>query len=577
MKANASSSDDNSFIEPADWENLTRRPSSQIVLWPVLSLCVLALILRTALVIAVPDILTHEGAEYARMAENLWAGHGLVGTIDTGSGPQLVHSPLYPALIAPLVPLFGGTEHAAKFVSIVMGTLMVIPIFLIAQELYGYGVGLMAGMLTAIHPYLVWLPSTAYSETTFMTMTLFAVFWGMQCFNRGRLRDALFSGIFFGLAYLSRPLALAYPAVTTFFILLTIWYNQRRFIQCLTQCLWLLIPFMLLAMPYVWFLYDATGHIRFEGKGPIVYTISERMETGMDYWEASYGISGDLEPVGPELDHTAFVIAAGKQDKTNGMTYYLLKYGSRNAGSVVKNILKFSTPIIPVLALWGLFGSPWDRRRIISELYLIAIVALMILPLLALLFTWSRYVAPLVPFLIIWAAKGAQEGYFWLRDTGAAVNWGWLRQGWLRQGWLQVTAFLLLITLILGSAVCLPPFSINPDRLIRKEAGLWLAAHDNEAKAVMDVLPLTPYYAKGSWLPLPYADSERALAYIAGKNPDYIVLADGDRDKRPYIEEWIEYGIPDERAQRIYRSGTKPHIVIEIYRWRSSNMPILNR
>ena len=80
-----------------------------------------------------------------------------------------------------------------------------------------------------------------------------------------------------------------------------------------------------------------------------------------------------------------------------------------------------------------------------------------------------------------------------------------------------------------------------------------------------------PYYANGTQLYLPYADSARALAYIHRKRPDFIVLQADELASRPYLRDWFEHSIPDSCARLIRHSEGPVVQQIEIYQWTCSD------
>ena len=81
-----------------------------------------------------------------------------------------------------------------------------------------------------------------------------------------------------------------------------------------------------------------------------------------------------------------------------------------------------------------------------------------------------------------------------------------------------------------------------------------------------------PYYANGTQLYLPYADSARTLAYIHRKRPDFIVLQADELASRPYLRDWFEHSIPDSCARLIRHSEGPVVQQIEIYQWTCSRL-----
>src|SRR5689334_13775320 len=75
-----------------------------------------------------------EGAEYAKMAENLRQGVGLVGLV--APGPQVLFHPLYPIMIAAASFVVHDFELAGRLVSVIMGSLLPLAVFGIASQLF---------------------------------------------------------------------------------------------------------------------------------------------------------------------------------------------------------------------------------------------------------------------------------------------------------------------------------------------------------------------------------------------------------------------------------------------------------
>lgn len=82
----------------------------------------------------------------------------------------------------------------------------------------------------------------------------------------------------------------------------------------------------------------------------------------------------------------------------------------------------------------------------------------------------------------------------------------------------------------------------------------------------MDSSGLVSFYAGAALLNLPYAESSLALKYIESKQPDFIVIRTALLN-RPYLQQWAETGVPDERADLIYKSEDALAGSVLIYRW----------
>src|SRR4051812_24601512 len=92
-----------------------RFASSVAASWkPLVLLFLVGFTVRVGWVFAKTAVIENDGAEYARIAENLLQGRGYVGTM---GAPQLTYAPLYPVLIALLTPVFGNSEVAGRFIA----------------------------------------------------------------------------------------------------------------------------------------------------------------------------------------------------------------------------------------------------------------------------------------------------------------------------------------------------------------------------------------------------------------------------------------------------------------------------
>ena len=136
---------------------------------PLLLRFLLAFALRLLSALLLTGTIDGEGAEYARIAENLLNGTGYVHCTP---GAELMFPPLFPLLIAAVTLLTHHSEIAGRLISVTMGALLVLPVFYIALHLYSRRVALVAAMLAACHPLLVGFGSTVFSETTYLTLVL---------------------------------------------------------------------------------------------------------------------------------------------------------------------------------------------------------------------------------------------------------------------------------------------------------------------------------------------------------------------------------------------------------------------
>ena len=527
-----------------------------------------AITLRVYWLLTQTFVIESEGAEYASIARNLLQGNGYIGSLVGGT--QLLFPPLYPILIAACSLMTGNFETAGRFVSVTFGSFLVLPIFFISLRIYGKRVALIAATIVAFHPLLIALSASISSEAPFLTLVMGGMYWGLRSLQLERVKDNILSGVCFGLAYLTRPEAILYPISLVLVISLVTLADTEKFKKAVLAFGVLLFSFALLAAPYVIFLSIHIGQIRIEGKSAINYAIAQRMNLGMSYTEASYGLSEDLREEGPILNPNIFIRSSSPPTDPQAIIPYILAAAARNIGPLFGFLRSrsFGDIILLSLVLFGLCRRAWRPQRLMYEGVLLLSVALHVGLLLS-VYPMYRYMFPLLPFLILWTAKGIDELCGWARSTAANVRCRFLPSPKSIEAWVR---FMLIVSLLTFSATGVRDVydfdQAKAKYLSVKDAGLWLGQYRSGPKRIMDVEAIISYYAEGSLLSFPFAQSLTSLRYIEAKSPDFIVLKGHQVGSRPYMEEWIRNGIPDGRAELIYEKGDALEEKIIIYRWK---------
>jgi hypothetical protein len=143
---------------------------------------------------------------YLRSGISLVAGDGFV----RGDRPELHFPPLMPFVLGSLDNVLDDPHQGTVVVTIVAGTLLVVPLALLARRLAGDGAGIATAWVAAIAPGLATTPSTrgAGSEALYMLLVVGAVGLVVMAGDLAGVRRALAAaggGLLVGLAYLTRP------------------------------------------------------------------------------------------------------------------------------------------------------------------------------------------------------------------------------------------------------------------------------------------------------------------------------------------------------------------------------------
>jgi 4-amino-4-deoxy-L-arabinose transferase-like glycosyltransferase len=539
---------------------------------PLVLLLAVSLVVRIAVMTSNSLIIENEGGEYAAIAENLLAGKGYVGLGSTGK-PQLLFPPLYPLSIV-LTSLLTSlnTELAARLVSTAMGLGLVLVLFKIGTLLYGRTVGFMTAALVGLHPLLVRLSVSVQSEVPYFALVFSGVYCSLRSIDSRSLRWFVWAGVFWGLAYLTRPEAVLLLLISASYLCVISYAARQPWRPILTRLSLSIIVFALLASPYVFFLYRHTGQFRLEGKSAVNYEIGQRIAAGMGAHEAVFGVDDDLREYGiATVDINRYIIHPAKFDP-QALTPYVARATRLQLKNIVSTLTSsgsFGKGLLFAMVVLGLFCSAWDSNRARAEACLFLILGGAAVSLFSLQNFQERYVYIFLPFLLLWAGKGIDEFTRWARHT-----WNLARNqsGRTTKNRVPVLQTLLIaVLLLLGAISNVPPScddfrSTNTGCILTKHAGTWLREQPPENKIIMDAGTAVPYYARAEWIGLPYSSSTTAIKYILRKRPDFVVLRGTMREDRPYLEEWLKADVLDPHLRLVYEAGDTLDDKIKIYK-----------
>src|SRR5712692_896094 len=345
-----------------------------------------------------------EGAEYARIAENLRNGVGYVGLVTPG--PQLNFNPLFPLLIAGTSFVTRNYELAGRLVALVMGALLPLPVFGVGSRLFNRRVGFIAAALALLHPLLVHLSFTVFSEGPYTTLFLSAVYCVVRALSDSSTKNWLLVGTAFGLSYLVRAEATAAFGIALLFAFSAT--EGDRTVKC-KRVVAAVLVFATLALPLIIFIHKSTGKVRLEVKSTIFFYTGKRIlaadtKPGGDYespggqhevpspvpnvesgqrWEdkwAFYGIDSHLKGMGfPLRPHTEVIRET--QITLRDMVRLVAKGIRQNAPLLFQRLSSdwLGAPLLPAVALLGALRRPWRGPQASSRLFVLVVAVAPIL------------------------------------------------------------------------------------------------------------------------------------------------------------------------------------------------------
>ena len=376
-------------------------PQAQDTRWALLLIFVVGLLVR-AVFAGLPRVARWDEAAYLAIARNLLAGNGyreLVGAVDLQQPPMVAILAMIGLLLH--LPLAWAASAPAH---LLLGSLVVLPMYGLGRELYGPRVGLMAALLGAIYPALAvsplyWSTMTEPPYVLFVLAGLYATLrcaqsLGGQASAAGRpLGWAALMGGAFGLGYLVRPESLVYLAMMLVYLGI-VWFTSGRhqLSKVLASAGIAVAITVLLALPYVLYLHNATGLWLASGKQGVSMDISwayaNNSQAMHDKAAASLDPSGKeilwLSPEGFQKTLTGWIAEDPRRFAV------LVQTNIRNTWHALFHEDLFTPWIVALMAL-GLFGQAWTRARLRRELVLL----LALVPLISLwvFFVLSRFLA----------------------------------------------------------------------------------------------------------------------------------------------------------------------------------------
>ncbi len=299
---------------------------------------VLGFLLRLGLLLGFDSIVTPDGVWYVTLGWNLINGNFHWGL-------NTYWPPLYPLLIGIASLFFDDVEFGGRVVSLLAGSLVVLPAYVLIRDWYGRRVATLGALLVVLHPVLIYYSTLLLTEATYTLFYTCGILAGWRALTRGRKRTYALAGLAFGACYLLKPEATGY-ILLLLGLTLAAKFKGQRLRGVLLNALSLLAGYLLLASPYLIYLRRATGR----------WTISNKLYAHM--WQGG-GRYGDL------------VLHGGFLPGTSEMVVQLTK-----ALRAEYEILNLIFPVLVVVqAALGLFRTRWTKERARKELYLFLFIA----------------------------------------------------------------------------------------------------------------------------------------------------------------------------------------------------------
>ena len=179
--------------------------------WLLAAILVAALLIRVAYLVDIADSIyidypVLDSGWYHTKALDVLAGDHLAGSAS-------FRVPLYVYFLAGCYAVFGQSFAAPLMIQALIGALSCAMVFLIGRRLFGRFAGAVGGFGFAFYRMAIYSDGEILPTTLFIFFMLLAVWFLLRCLDGLSLRDAVLTGVFLGLGFLTRPDMLVFAAV----------------------------------------------------------------------------------------------------------------------------------------------------------------------------------------------------------------------------------------------------------------------------------------------------------------------------------------------------------------------------
>jgi len=351
-----------------------------------------------------------DAAEYDRLAITLLT----TKSFSAPSGmPTAYRTPLYPLFLAGIYFIFGHSYFWARFFQVILYSFLCLIVYRIGETLFNKSVALLSSFMCVVYKPFIFFsyyggPAFLLTEHLFIFLFALSILFLARLYRTKAVLDALFSGIFIGLATLSRPVTTLFPLFLLFWFLFCLKSTMKRRLKLYAI---LCVSFLFIIMP--WTIRNYCIFKQF---------IFATTESGKLFWLgnnafAKGGYSGNVikavqynQRISREKDEVTlsrlyfqegfnFLIKNPKKIPTLFLKKILIFWHCMGDG-----VLNFYYLILLPLFIFGFFIS--FRKFDIGGILLLAIIFLYFMFISMCFFGDPRFRYPIEPYIIIFGSMG---------------------------------------------------------------------------------------------------------------------------------------------------------------------------
>jgi 4-amino-4-deoxy-L-arabinose transferase-like glycosyltransferase len=195
--------------------------------------------------------LTYDEPYYNDIASQIASGHGFTFPYSAWftsipNQPTSVQEPLYPLFLA-VIKIFFGAENfaAARIIQAFLGAMIPVVILVFGIRVFGLRNSLFAAIILALYPPLIYFSRLLMTETLYTFFLVTAILLALMQNQMGKM-GIFFSGIFFGLACLTRSVLLGFLP----FLVIWTWLQNKSKRKGLFNASLIIFGFLFVITPW---------------------------------------------------------------------------------------------------------------------------------------------------------------------------------------------------------------------------------------------------------------------------------------------------------------------------------------
>jgi 4-amino-4-deoxy-L-arabinose transferase-like glycosyltransferase len=381
---------------------------------------------------------------------------------------------------------------------VIFGSLLVFPIYFLGKELFNEKIGFLSALLVTISRSMVWFSIQVFSDIPLAFFLAGCVYWNIKNAKTNNINYGILSGIFFGLAYLTRFSAIIFLPVLIFNLL---YLGKMK--KSVVSFLLFIASFFIIISPWLIRNMLLTGSPFFSEKG---VALANYM-LGGNYEANFYGLTAPPSPIKIFLATPFSVIS-------KWIIGIYIQY---------KIFPEFLTPLLFVLGCIGGIVSinKWQERMILFLLiftnfafYGIAVYA-------GRIGAVSRYNLVIYPFIFIFCSRGIIKLQDLIPKNILDIE---IRKFQLKNYIIVIVTLIVIIEALAITTSNMIRFEGKNDSLELYNAGVWLKENTDPNAILMSRKDIVPYYAERRSVRLPYGDFSTIISIAKEYEVQYIII-----------------------------------------------------